>query len=90
MPDKVDGDAAGTYLKRRQSWKDLNTLLQKTQGSNITCYSFRHPYSLRGHRLNIDGGSMATAMEHNYKTYWQAYPFVSKSEVDAAFNLAKK
>jgi len=38
----------------------------------------------------IIGGSMATAMGHNYKTHCQAYPFASKSGVDAAFNLAKK
>ena len=63
---------------------------EQAQGRNLVIYSFRHSYSLRGHRLNIDGGSMATAMGHNYKTHCQSYPFASKSGVDAAFNLAKK
>ncbi len=27
LPEKVDGEAAGTYLKRRQSWKDLKALM---------------------------------------------------------------
>ena len=39
--------------------------------------------------LNIDGGSMATAMGQNFKTHCQAYSFASKSGVDEAFNLAK-
>ena len=87
-------DALKNYLTRKYSiqskkWFELKRQEQE-QGRNFVIYSFRHSYSLRGHRLNIDGGSMATAMGHNYKTHCQAYTFASKSGVDAAFNLAKK
>ena len=63
---------------------------EQAQGRNLVIYSFRHSYSLRGHRLNIDGGNMATAMGHNYKTHCQAYTYASKSGVDAVFNLANR
>ena len=87
-------DALKNYLTRRYSIQSNKWFVLKKQeqeqGRNFVIYSFRHSYNLRGHRLNIDGGSMATAMGHNYKTHCQAYPFASKSGVDAAFKLAKE
>ena len=74
LPEKVSGEAAGTYLKRRQSWKNLKELMKRTQGANITCYSFRHYYALRCHLKLIDSGSASLSMGHSIEAHHRNYP----------------
>ena len=58
LPERVTGEAAGTYLKRRESWIQLKADMKRLQGTNITCYSFRHYYALRCHLKLIDSGKV--------------------------------
>ena len=88
LPDKVDGEAAGTYLKRRQSWKDLKEVMRKTQGANITCYSFRHYYALRCHLKLIDSGSASLSMGHSIEAHHRNYPYSKRSTTTNAFKRA--
>ena len=90
MPEKVDGEAAGIYLKRRQSWKDLKALMQKTQGANITCYSFRHYYALRCHLKLIDSGSASLSMGHSIEAHHRNYPYSKESTTTNAFKAARE
>ena len=90
LPEKVDGEAAGTYLKRRQSWKDLKALMQKTQGANITCYSFRHYYALRCHLKLIDSGSASLSMGHSIEAHHRNYPYSKQSTTTNAFQKARQ
>ena len=90
LPEKVDGEAAGTYLKRRQSWKDLKEVMMKTQGANITCYSFRHYYALRCHLKLIDSGSASLSMGHSIEAHHRNYPYSKKSTTTNAFKVARE
>ncbi len=89
LPEKVNGEAAGIYLKRRQSWKDLKELMQKTQGANITCYSFRHYYALRCHLKLIDSGSASLSMGHSIEAHHRNYPYSKQSTTTNAFMVAR-
>ena len=85
-------DALKNYITRKYSvqskkWAELKKRA-KDEGLNLTLYSFRHTYSLRGHNLNIDGGSMSLAMGHNFRTHCENYPFASESSTDRAFAKA--
>ena len=84
------GEAAGTYLKRRQSWKNLKEVMIKTQGANITCYSFRHYYALRCHVRMIDSGSACESMGHSLESHHRNYPYSSKSTTHNAFKAARE
>ena len=90
LPEKVNGEAAGTYLKRRQSWKNLKELMQKTQGANITCYSFRHYYALRCHLKLIDSGSASLSMGHSIEAHHRNYPYSKRSTTTKAFKRARE
>ncbi len=90
LPEKVDGEAAGTYLKRRQSWKELKALMQKTQGANITCYSFRHYYALRCHLKLIDSGSASLSMGHSIEAHHRNYPYSKETTTTNAFRIARE
>ena len=90
LPERVTGEAAGTYLKRRQSWKDLKEVMIKTQGANITCYSFRHYYALRCHVRMIDSGSACESMGHSLESHHRNYPYSSKSTTHNAFKAARE
>jgi integrase len=57
-------DAIGTYLGRQQGWQSLRARLE-ARGERAVPYSFRHSYSLRGHQLGIDAGSVALNMGHS-------------------------
>ncbi len=43
---------------------------------------------MRGDQLDIDGGSMATAMGHSYETHYREYPWATKSGTTSAFKQA--
>ena len=90
LPERVTGEAAGTYLKRRQSWKDLKEVMMQTQGANITCYSFRHYYALRCHVRLIDSGSACKSMGHSIESHHRSYPYSSKSTTRNAFKRARE
>lgn len=90
LPEKVDGEAAGTYLKRRPRWKDLKELMLKTQNANITCYSFRHYYALRCHLNRIDSGSASRSMGHSIEAHHRNYPYSKESTTTNAFKLARE
>ena len=90
LPAKVNGDSCNTYLKRRESWVSLKKLMKETQGLNIVGYSFRHSYSLRGHVLGIDSGSVAESMGHGLDSHIKAYPWASAATTDKAFEEARE
>ena len=84
------GEAANTYLKRRESWNSLREVMKKTQGVNIVPYSFRHSYSLRAHIRGVDAGSVAMSMGHSLEAHLRAYPWASKASTAAAFARANE
>ena len=83
------GEAARKYLERRPAWVSLSKALKRRK-ENLGTYSFRHSYSVRGHQLNIDGGSMAEMMGHSYETHCRAYPFATEKTTIAAHEKALK
>ena len=90
LPERVTGATAGTYLKRRESWIQLKADMKRLQGTNITCYSFRHYYSLRGHIAGIDSGSMAKSMGHSIEAHHRNYPYSSEASTTNAFKRARE
>jgi integrase len=80
-------DAIGTYLSRQQGWQALRARLE-ARGERAVPYSFRHSYSLRGHQLGIDAGSVALTMGHSYEVHCRSYPWASDSGAAAAYQRA--
>jgi integrase len=77
-------DAIATYLNRREGWRSLRAQLEGN-GERLSCYSFRHSYSVRGHQRDIDNGSMALAMGHSIEVHCRSYPWASEAGAAAAF-----
>ena len=82
-------DAIGTYLKRQRGWQELRERLA-ARGERAVPYSFRHGYSLRGHQLGIDPGSVALSMGHSLEVHLRSYPWASGQGAAAAFARALK
>lgn len=80
-------DAIGTYLKRQRGWVELRQRMA-TRGERAVPYSFRHGYSLRGHQLGIDPGSVALSMGHSLEVHLRSYPWASGQGAAAAFARA--
>ncbi|QPN70025.1 site-specific integrase [Synechococcus sp. CBW1108] len=80
-------DAIATYLNRRTGWKSLRAQLE-AQSQRLSCYSFRHSYSVRGHQRGIDNGSMALAMGHSIEVHCRSYPWATEAGAAAAFERA--
>jgi len=80
-------DAIATYLNRREGWKALRAHLEG-QSQRLSCYSFRHSYSVRGHQRGIDNGSMALAMGHSIEVHCRSYPWATEAGAAAAFERA--
>jgi integrase len=80
-------DAIATYLNRRTGWKSLRAQLE-AQSQRLSCYSFRHSYSVRGHQRGIDNGSMALAMGHSIEVHCRSYPWATEAGTAAAFERA--
>lgn len=82
-------DGLGTYLKRQSAWKSLREELE-ARGERLVPYSFRHSYSLRAHRRNIDAGSAARSMGHSLEVlHLRSYPWASAANTEAAFQCAQ-
>ncbi len=81
------GDSLGTYLSRQPAWTSLRHAALQA-GCRIVPYSFRHTYSLRGHRRGIDAGAMAHSMGHSLEVHLRSYPWASASNTAAAFARA--
>jgi hypothetical protein len=58
------------------------------RGERAVPYSFRHSYSLRGHQLGIDPGSVALSMGHSLEVHLRSYPWASVQGAAAAFAKA--
>lgn len=82
-------DALGTYLNRREGWRSLRAQME-SNGERLSCYSFRHSYSVRGHQRDVDNGSMALAMGHSIEVHCRSYPWASEAGASAAFARAAK
>jgi integrase len=80
-------DSIATYLNRRDGWKALRADLV-VNSQRLSCYSFRHSYSVRGHQLGIDNGSMALAMGHSIEVHCRSYPWATEPGTAAAFERA--
>jgi len=80
-------DCIATYLERRPCWRALKTE-QKAKGESLSPYSLRHSYSLRGHCLGIDAGSMAKAMGHTLECHLREYRWASSASTAEAFARA--
>jgi hypothetical protein len=83
------GDSFGTYLGRQKAWLELQDQLALEQ-RRLVPYSFRHTYSLRGHRRGIDAGAMAHSMGHSLEVHLRSYPWASASNTAAAFARASQ
>jgi integrase len=82
-------DGLGTYLKRQSAWKSLRAELE-ARGERLVPYCFRHSYSLRAHRRNIDAGSAARSMGHSLEVHLRSYPWASAAGTEAAFERANR
>ena len=82
-------DAIATYLGRREGWRSLRDQLE-ANGERLSCYSFRHGYSVRGHQRGIDSGSMSLAMGHSLEVHCRSYPWATEAGAAAAFANAGK
>jgi hypothetical protein len=66
----------------------LKQQMWEQEDKRLTSYSFRHSYSVRGHRRGIDAGSMALSMGHGLQTHCAFYPWAQKSSTEQAFAAA--
>jgi len=80
-------DAISTYLNRRDGWRSLRAQVEAND-QRLSCYSFRHGYSVRGHQRGIDNGSMALAMGHSIEVHCRSYPWATEAGAAAAFDRA--
>jgi integrase len=80
-------DSIATYLNRREGWRSLRAQLEGNS-QRLSCYSFRHGYSVRGHQRGIDNGSMALAMGHSIEVHCRSYPWATEAGASAAFMRA--
>ena len=81
-------DSIATYLNRREGWRSLRAQLE-VEGKRLSCYSFRHSYSLRCHQTNvIPVGEIALAMGHSIEVHCRSYPWSSEAGAAAAFKRA--
>ncbi len=78
------GEAFNTYLNRQKSWKRLKAQMAD-QGQRLVPYSFRHSYSLRGHRLGIPTGAIADSMGHSIEVHCRSYTWASSTSTAEAF-----
>jgi integrase len=83
------GDSFGTYLIRQKGWLAMRDQMALQQ-RRLVPYSFRHTYSLRGHRRGIDAGAMAHSMGHSLEVHLRSYPWASASNTAAAFARAAR
>ena len=88
VADALKNHITRKYSQQAKKWNELKLKVQEEENKNLTLYSFRHTYSLRGHNLNIDGGSVALAMGHNFKTHCAHYSWAKESTTDNAFAKA--
>ncbi len=72
-----------TLLKKESDYEFVLRALNKA-GS----YSLWHSYSIRGHLLDIEIGSMSLSMGHSIETHCREYPWATKSATTNAFELA--
>ena len=77
------------YLERRKCWTSLKEKV-KARNEELGTYSFRHSYSVRGHKLGIDSGSMASAMGHSLEVHCREYPWATTATTQSAFDRARK
>ena len=90
LPNAVDSQyGLRDFLRKIPAWESLKEEL-KAKDEILKPYSLRHSYSLRGHRRNIDGGSMAAAMGHSYECHCREYAWASQSTTEDAFERAHK
>ena len=68
----------------------LKADMKRLQGTNITCYSFRHYYALRCHLKLIDSGSASLSMGHSIEAHHRNYPYSKESTTTNAFKLARE
>lgn len=94
LPPLESGNGAGecwkVYFSRRPYWLSLKKRAQEMEDKRLTSYSFRHTFSVRGHRRGIDAGSMAMVMGHSLQTHCAFYPWAQKSSTEAAFAAAQQ
>ena len=76
------------YLERRKCWTSLKEKV-KARNEELGTYSFRHSYSVRGHKLGIDSGSMASAMGHSLEVHCREYPWATTATTQSAFDRAR-
>jgi len=76
------------YLERRSAWISLKAKV-KARGEELGTYSFRHSFSVRGHKLGIDSGSMASAMGHSLEVHCREYPWATTATTQSAFDRAR-
>ena len=77
------------YLERRKCWTSLKEKV-KARNEELGTYSFRPSYSVRGHKLGIDSGSMASAMGHSLEVHCREYPWATTATTQSAFDRARK
>jgi integrase len=82
-------DAIATYLNRQPGWRSLRSELE-AKGARLSCYSFRHGYSVRGHQRDVDAGNMALAMGHSLEVHCRSYPYATEAGATAAFMRARQ
>jgi integrase len=82
-------DAIATYLNRQPGWRSLRAELE-ANGARLSCYSFRHGYSVRGHQRDVDAGNMALAMGHSLEVHCRSYPYATEAGATAAFMRARQ
>ena len=89
LPPLESGNGAAecwkTHFNRRPYWLSLKRRTMELEDKRLTAYSFRHSFSVRGHRLGIDAGSMAMVMGHSLQTHCAFYPWAQQSSAEVAF-----
>ncbi len=80
-------ESVANYLDRREGWKRLKAEMA-AKGKRLSCYGFRHGYSLRCHTRGLPASAIAHAMGHSLEVHCRSYTWASEATTSAAFMRA--
>jgi len=82
-------ESLANYLDRREGWKSLKAEMT-AEGKRLSCYGFRHGYSLRCHTTRaLPTSAVADAMGHSLEVHCRAYSWATEATTAAAFERAR-
>ena len=80
-------ESVANYLDRRDGWKNMKAAMA-AKSKRLSCYGFRHGYSLRCHTRGLPTSAIADAMGHSLEVHCRSYTWATEATTSAAFMRA--